>query len=123
MPKQSLSLANRTEFAIKEFMRQPTSSELDGRRALRKNVVIPAHLREHGGSRLEVEVQDLSRTGFRIDCIYNIPEGARVYLTLPSFSAMEAIVAWRDKSGFGCKFIQPLHPAVFDMIARRHPGL
>ena len=123
MPKQSLSLANRAEFAIKGDMRQPTSHELDGRRALRKMVIIPAHLREHGGSRLEVEVQDLSCTGFRIDCVYNIAEGARVYLTLPSFSAMEAIVAWRDKSGFGCKFIQPLHPAVFDMIARRHPGL
>lgn len=108
---------------MKEFMRTPSPSTLDGRRALRKMVTIPAHLREHGGSRLEVEVQDLSRTGFRIDCVYNIAEGARVYLTLPTFSALEAIVAWRDKSGFGCKFIQPLHPAVFDMIARRHPGL
>ncbi len=104
-------------------MRVPSPPPLDGRRAVRKNVIIPAHLREHGGSRLDVEVQDLSRTGFRIDCVYNVPEGARVYLTLPSFSAMEAIVAWRDKSGFGCKFVQPLHPAVFDMIARRHPGL
>ena len=104
-------------------MRMPTSSTLEGRRALRKLVIIPAHLREMGGAPLEIEVQDLSRTGFRIDCVYNIAEGTRVYLTLPTFSAMEAIVAWREKSGFGCKFVQPLHPAVFDMIARRHPGL
>jgi len=103
-------------------MRVPTPPSLEGRRALRKLVIIQAHLREHGGSRLDVEVQDLSRTGFRIDCVYNIGEGARVYLTIPTFSAMEAVVAWRDKSGFGCKFIQPLHPAVFDMIARRHSG-
>ena len=106
-----------------QTMRAPTPPSLEGRRALRKQVIIAAHLREHGGSRLDVEVHDLSRTGFRIDCVYNVAEGARVYLTLPSFSAMEAIVAWRDKSGFGCKFVQPLHPAVFDMIARRHPGL
>ncbi|UVO55027.1 PilZ domain-containing protein [Sphingomonas sp. SUN039] len=71
---------------------------------------------------MDVDVHDLSLTGFRTDCIFKVAVGARVYLTLPSFSAMEAIVAWRDNSGFGCKFVQPLHSAVFDMIARRHPG-
>ncbi len=91
--------------------------------AERKAVGIAAHLREFGGTRMDIEVHDLSRTGFRTACIFNVPVGARVYLTLPSFSAMEAVVAWRDKTGFGCKFLQPLHPAVFDMIAKRHPGL
>jgi hypothetical protein len=104
-------------------MRVPPPPPLDGRAADRKPVIIAAHLREFGGTRMDVDVHDLSRTGFRTDCIYNVPVGARVYLTLPTFSAMEAVVAWRDKSGFGCKFVQPLHPAVFDMIARRHPGL
>ena len=103
-------------------MRKEPPPPIEGRRAERKPVGIAAHLREHGGSRLDVEVHDLSRTGFRTACIYNVPEGARVYLTIPSFSAMEAIVAWRDRQGFGCKFVQPLHPAVFDTIAKRHPG-
>jgi len=94
----------------------------DGRATERCPVVIKAQLREFGGSRMDVDVHDLSRTGFRTDCIYNLAVGARVYLTIPSFRAFEAIVAWRKQSGFGCEFLQPLHPAVLDMIAKRYPG-
>lgn len=104
-------------------MRVQSPPLFNGRAAERKAVVIPAHLREFGGSRMDVDIHDMSLTGFRTDCVFNVPVGARVYLTLPSFSAMEAVVAWRDKRGFGCKFTQPLHPAVFDMIARRHSGV
>jgi hypothetical protein len=104
-------------------MRMPSPPPSDGRIAERKTVGIAAHLREQGGSRLDVEVHDLSRTGFRAACIYNVPVGARVYLTIPTFSAMEGEVAWRDRQGFGCKFVQPLHAAVFEMIAKRHPGV
>lgn len=103
-------------------MRVQPPPPLDGRVAERKPVGIAAHLREMGGSRLDLDVHDLSRTGFRAACIYNVPVGARVFLTIPSFAALEAEVAWRDKQGFGCKFIHPLHPAVLDMIVKRHPG-
>jgi hypothetical protein len=102
-------------------MRVEPPQPLDGRAAERRPVGIAAHLREMGGAPMDIEVLDLSRTGFRTACIYNVPAGARVFLTIPTFSAMEAEVAWRDNTGFGCKFVQPLHPAVFDMIARRHP--
>jgi hypothetical protein len=34
-------------------------------------------------------------------------------------SPLEAVVAWRSASAFGCQFVRPLHPAVFDMIAAR----
>ena len=101
-------------------MRVQPPPSLNGRAAERKAVGISAQLREFGGARMDVEVQDLSRTGFLVASIYTVPVGARVYLTLPSFSALEAVVAWRDKTGFGCRFAQPLHPAVFDMIAARH---
>lgn len=101
-------------------MRVESPPPVEARAAERKSVGITAHLREFGGSRLDVEVHDLSLTGFLIACVYNVPVGARVYLTLPSFSAMEADVAWRNAKGFGCRFVQPLHPAVFDMIAARH---
>lgn len=103
-------------------MRVEVHPPIEGRRAERKPVGIAVHLRELGGSRLDVEVHDLSLTGFRVASVYNVPAGTHVFLTIPSFSAMEAQVAWRDRNGFGCKFIQPLHPAVFDMIAKRHPG-
>jgi hypothetical protein len=94
----------------------------DGRTAERRIVGIRAHLREFGGDRLDVDVEDLSTTGFRIDSVYGIAVGARVYLTIPSFAPLEAFVAWRQKSGYGCQFVRPLHPAVFELIAARHAG-
>lgn len=93
----------------------------DGRLAERRPVGIRAQLREFGGHRFDVEVQDMSITGFRLDSIYGINVGARVYLTIPSFAPLEAVVAWRDKYGYGCRFSHPLHQAVFDLIAARHP--
>ena len=101
-------------------MRVQPPPPVEARAAERKSVGITAQLREFGGTRMDVEVHDLSRTGFLTSCVFNVPVGARVYLTLPSFSAFEAVVAWRDKKGFGCRFDQPLHPAVFDMIVARH---
>lgn len=92
----------------------------NARAADRRAVGFKAHLRESGGSRLDVDVQDLSRTGFRIDSVYGIAVGRRVHLTIPSFAPLEAEVAWREKSAYGCRFLQPLHPAVFDTIVARH---
>lgn len=91
----------------------------DARAAERRIVGIRAQLREMGGGRLSVDVQDLSITGFRVDSIYRIGIGTTVFLTIPSFAALEAEVVWVHKSGYGCQFVQPLHPAVFDMISRR----
>ncbi len=94
----------------------------DARSAERRIVGIRAQLREFGGHRFDVDVLDLSRTGFRIDSVFGINVGARVYLTIPSFAPLEAIIAWRDKYGYGCRFVHPLHRAVFDLIAARHPA-
>jgi hypothetical protein len=95
-------------------------AQKDVRAAERRPVGIRAQLREMGGGRLAVDVQDLSTTGFRIDSIYRIGVGATVFLTIPTFAAMEAAVVWTHKSGYGCQFVQPLHPAVFDMISKRY---
>ena len=94
----------------------------DVRAAERRLVGIRAQLREMGSGRQDVNVEDLSITGFRVDSIYRVTVGATVFLTIPTFAAMEAQVVWAHKSGYGCQFAQPLHPAVFDMIARRYPG-
>ena len=94
----------------------------DGRAAARRAVGISAHLREPGGQRIYVDVDDLSVTGFRIQSVHGLAVGKRVFLTMPSFAPMQAEVAWRDRYCYGCKFMQPLHPAVLDTIAKRYPG-
>jgi hypothetical protein len=91
----------------------------DARAAERRVVGILAQLREMGGGRMTVNVEDLSITGFRVESIYRIGVGVTVFLSIPTFSALEAIVVWTAKSGYGCQFIQPLHPAVFDVVSRR----
>ena len=101
----------------------PKQPRFSGRTAERRVVGIRAQLRETGGGRFDVDVEDLSVTGFRVDTIYRVPVGAHVFLMIPTFTALEATVAWVNAKGYGCHFVQPLHPAVFETIAARHPGI
>ena len=92
----------------------PQGEEL--RRALRKSVRMRAHLRDRGQTRFEIEVTDLSASGFRAETSFTLWPGTVVWLTLPGLAPLEAVVAWRDKFAYGCAFHKPLHPAVFDHI-------
>ncbi len=96
----------------------PSPSE--GRGAERRMVGIRAVLREVGGVRLDVDLEDLSVTGFRVQSIYGLRVGARVFVTIPTFAPLEAEIAWRDGTHYGCRFFRPLYPAVFDTIVARH---
>ena len=103
-------------------MEQPTFTppfdaiDDDARRALRKSVKMRAHLRDRGQTRFEIEVTDLSMSGFRAETSFTLWPGTIVWLTLPGLAALEAVVAWRDKFKYGCAFAKPLHPAVFEHI-------
>ncbi len=95
----------------------PNASEGDeSRHALRKSVKMRAHLRDRGTTRFEIEVIDLSVTGFRAQTSFTLWPGTTVWLTLPGLAGLEAVVAWRDKTLYGCAFSKSLHPAVFDHI-------
>jgi hypothetical protein len=95
----------------------PIPSDTDeSRRALRKAVKMRAQLRDRGTTRFEIEVIDLSTTGFRAQTGFTLWPGTTVWLTLPGLAALESVVAWRDKTRYGCAFTKPLHPAVFDHI-------
>jgi hypothetical protein len=78
-------------------------------------------LREKGLTKIQVKVTDLSVTGFRCETSFTIPPGTLVWLTIPGLAGIEATVAWRDRFLYGCSFLQPLHVAVFDHIARLYP--
>ena len=85
----------------------PDSTEADEHRPAR---------RDRGNTRFEIDVVDLSVTGFRAQTSFTLWPGTTVWLTLPGLAALEAVVAWRDKFRYGCAFSKPLHPAVFDHI-------
>ena len=94
----------------------PVVDTQDPRRALRKAVKGRAHLRDRGQTRFEINVVDLSESGFRAETSFTLWPGTLVWLTLPGLAPLEAVVAWRDKATYGCAFAKPLHPAVFDHI-------
>lgn len=105
-------------------MRAAAALKRDNRHALRLDVRLQAGLREPGSAqRFEVDVIDLSVTGFRCETSFTLAIGQPVYLTIPSFGPLEAVVVRRNRFTYGCQFERPLHAAVFDHIAARYRRL
>ncbi len=92
----------------------------DGRRAERLDVRMKASLRETGCTKFDVDVLDMSISGFRFETAYSIAPASRVWLTIPGLTGQESIVAWQDRYRYGCYFLSPLHVAVFDHIVALH---
>jgi PilZ domain len=96
-------------YQYREFVRDPVS--------------IPAEVREKGAGKQKVSVIDLSRSGFRMHCIFLIPDDRTVFLTMKGLESLEARIAWHDDDYYGCEFKQRLHEAVYDHIIRSYPTL
>lgn len=89
----------------------------------RGDVRIAAEIRESGAGKQKISVIDLSRSGFRMYCIFHIPKDRTVFLTMPGFAALEAKIAWQDGDYYGCKFDHPLHEAIFEHLLHAYPAL
>jgi len=86
----------------------------------RKDVIIKATLRVYSTLKIAVRVEDLSATGFRCECIYDLSIGTTVWLTLPNMTGLQAEVVRRRDWMYGFMFTQPLYPAILDHIARTY---
>jgi hypothetical protein len=95
-----------------------TQSDEEGRRNVRREVVLGAGLRQRGAHAVTVQIVDLSTTGFRAATHLNMVPGADVWLKLPGLESLHARVVWMRGHLMGCEFMRPLHPAVLDMVAR-----
>ena len=87
----------------------------------RGGVSITASIREHGGGRQQVDVVDLSRSGFRMRTGSLIPKEKTIFLTLPGYAPLEAHIAWHEREMYGCEFVQRLHEAIYDHILLKYP--
>jgi hypothetical protein len=92
--------------------------DFNSREFERGNVRIDAEIREKGAGKQKISVLDLSRSGFRMHCIFLIPADRTVFLTMPGLESMEARIAWHDGDYYGCEFTQRLHEAVYDHVAK-----
>ena len=92
----------------------------EARASERRRGAIRARVREAGSFRVDIDVIDLSATGFRFDSVYDFAIGARVFLSVPTLEPMAAMIAWRKGSAFGAQLLRPMHKSVFEMLADRY---
>ena len=100
----------------------PVGSRNDSRRQDRVGVATVARLRDRASNKYDVHLLDLSITGFRAEAHYSLDKDSIVWLTIPGLQGLEATVAWRRGAVIGCRFRQPLYPAVFDHIVKTMGG-
>jgi hypothetical protein len=98
-------------------------SHAEGRQATRSRVAFRAELRDPTWVRYNVDILDLSATGFRCLASYSLEPGQTIWIKLPGLSGLEAKVAWRQGDVIGAAFVRPLYPAVFDHIVRTAGGV
>lgn len=91
------------------------------RKAERKPVRLGAGLRQSGSHKVTVNLIDLSTHGFKVETYSGLYPGTDVWITLPGLAGCHARVVWAEGTYLGCEFVNPLHPAVIDMIAAKGP--
>ena len=67
----------------------------------------PGEIRERGGGKQKISVIDLSQSGFKMHCMFLIPEDRMVFLTMQGLEPMEARIAWHRHDFYGCEFKRP----------------
>lgn len=91
----------------------------DGRKAQRQRIAARARFREVGANPYEVEIEDLSATGFRMTSYTRPRVGTRIWVSLPGLNQLEAVVRRTEGNSHGCEFINPLHPSVAEHLQKQ----
>jgi hypothetical protein len=95
----------------------------DRRESDREAVLIEADLRRPGRTPFRTRIRDMSPTGCRCETLSRTQAGDRIWLTLPGFAAMEAVIRWSTPTSFGCEWRLPIHPSVFEHIRKSYPDI
>jgi hypothetical protein len=92
------------------------ASHTELRDAERVNVTALIKVRQRGARGIRVVVEDISRTGCRVQWPHNAIVGDRVWISFPGLEAISALIVWTAEFRFGCRFEVPLYSAVFRML-------
>ena len=92
------------------------------RRSRRWDVEVPLQMRGLGTGPAASVVTDLSPFGCRVECERPYHPDARLNITLPGLTAIDATVVWCDERTMGLAFDHPLHEAVADHLVRHYPA-
>lgn len=91
------------------------------RRIDRTPVSISAALRKNGSPPFTATVCDLSRTGCRAESLALVYISDHVWVTIPGFRPIEAIIRWSTGRALGCEWALTMHDAVYDYLRMRFP--
>ena len=83
-----------------------------GRGAERAPVTARARFREPGLNPFNVELFDLSSTGFRMVTSFRPQIGKHIWVNLPGLQPLEAVLRRADGNNYGCEVVHPLHVSV-----------
>ena len=94
------------------------------RRASRRIVNLAASLRDKESRVIEIEVNNLSVTGFMASGT-NLSEGSKVWVKLTGLEPRACSVVWNEDGKTGFEFTTPLHEATLELIeaGNRKPRL
>jgi hypothetical protein len=89
------------------------------RKAPRILLKAEAILRAANRPSYRVAVHDISTEGCQVEFVDRPREGDRVWVKFFGLDALDAKVAWVERSTAGLNFVNVIHPAVFDLLLER----
>lgn len=89
------------------------------RRAARIEVPGTIGLKVLGRNTFRVRIFDLSTDGCKVELVERPSEGDTMLVKFDGIEVMDADVAWVEGHVAGLKFVNPIHPAVLDLLMER----
>lgn len=92
----------------------------DAREAGRHAKYLQVQFRPPVGRSVAARVSEVSEDGFRLLTTIGLTVGLRLWIKLPNLESRQAEVVWSSDGEAGCRFIDPLHPAVIGLLVQRN---
>ncbi|MCL6729796.1 PilZ domain-containing protein [Sphingomonas sp. SE220] len=93
--------------------------ELKPRVAKRFSVDVEVVQRRPGHPKYRVRLVDISRYGCKIEMVEQMRVGDHLWIKFERIEALHAEICWIEKFQAGVRYLNPLHPAVFELLIKQ----
>ncbi len=103
------------------FMPQYSEQERDFEPRIDERLVVEGEvsLRKQGQPSYQVRLFDLSRHGCKIEFVQRPRVGDHIWIKFEGLESLDAEVCWIEGFQAGLRYVNPIHPAVFDLLTKR----
>ena len=99
-----------------QFQIEPVSRQRWPRQAERLDISAVATLRRFRRPAYRVTMSDVTRHGCRTEFVERPKIYEHVWIKFDGLDSLESVVCWIEESSLGLMYLNPIHPAVFDML-------